>query len=92
LLKLHALLAGELQKFGFQGILKKMGVSSEGTSGILTVTHPDKDMKALFKHLDTNGVTASLRQDRAGTFYIRFSPHFYNTEADVMRIGELLSA
>jgi selenocysteine lyase/cysteine desulfurase len=46
-------------------------------------------MKALFKHLDTNGVTASLRQDRAGTMYIRFSPHFYNTAEEVERIIEI---
>ena len=96
LLNLNSLLAGEMKKAGFRLIVDYMdGMDAmdplrEGASGIVTVTHPDKDMKAMFKHLDANDVTASLRQDRAGTMYIRFSPHFYNTEEEIDRVHGLV--
>jgi selenocysteine lyase/cysteine desulfurase len=31
-----------------------------------------------------------LRADRAGQNYIRFSPHFYNTDAELQRVLALL--
>jgi len=33
----------------------------------------------------------SPRQDREGRHYVRFSPHFYNTEAEVDRVLEVLA-
>ncbi|NUM56503.1 MAG: aminotransferase class V-fold PLP-dependent enzyme [Candidatus Hydrogenedentes bacterium] len=97
LLALRRALLERLRDLRFRAILDGMdsmdGMDNlrEGPSGIVTVTHDDRDMKALFKHLDANGVTASLRQDRAGTTYIRFSPHFYNTVEEVDRVAELIA-
>jgi selenocysteine lyase/cysteine desulfurase len=45
---------------------------------------------ALHKKLTDAGVVASLRADRKGQNYIRFSPHFYNTDAELHRVLELL--
>ena len=95
LLELRGELLGRLDGLGFRGILDvsdRSDLSDEsdamcaGPSAIVTVTHPGRDMKALFKQLESSGVTASLRQDRAGTMYIRFSPHFYNTLEEVERV------
>ncbi len=49
-----------------------------------------KDLTALHKKLTDAGVVASLRTDRKGQNYIRFSPHFYNTDAELQRALELL--
>lgn len=90
LLDLRGALLERLRGLEFRGILDGMDEAHEGASGIVTVTHDGRDMKALFKHLDANGVTASLRQDRGGTMYIRFSPHFYNTVEEVERVAALM--
>lgn len=62
----------------------------ENAGGITSFYAPDKDMAALNKKLAENGVVASLRADRAGKKYIRFSPHFYNTDAELQRAVDLL--
>jgi cysteine desulfurase/selenocysteine lyase len=59
-------------------------------SGIITVSHPTRDIASLFKRLAENRVICSPRQDRQGRQYLRFSPHFYNTEHEVDRVLELL--
>ena len=59
-------------------------------SGIITVSHPNRDSASLFKRLWENRVVCSPRQDRQGRQFLRFSPHFYNTEEEVDRVLELL--
>jgi selenocysteine lyase/cysteine desulfurase len=49
-----------------------------------------KDLTALHKKLKDASVVASLRADRKGQSYIRLSPHFYNTDAELQRALELL--
>ena len=61
-------------------------------SAITTFDHPERDLTVLFRRLEAAGVTASLRHDRAGTAYLRLSPHFYNTETEIDRTLELLTA
>jgi selenocysteine lyase/cysteine desulfurase len=60
-------------------------VPAENASGIVTFHKPDADLPALHQKLTGNGVVASLRADRKGQKYIRFSPHFYNTDAELER-------
>jgi len=43
-------------------------------------------MPALFEKLTENDIVASFRHDRDGVPYIRFSPHFYNTHAEIDRV------
>ena len=40
----------------------------------------------VFEHLTALRISPSLRYDRAGKAYLRFSPHFYNTEAEMDRV------
>jgi len=62
----------------------------ENTGGIISFHQTGKDLAALHKKLTEAGVVASLRTDRAGKNYIRLSPHYYNTDADLQRVLELL--
>lgn len=59
-------------------------------SGIITVSHPTRNIASLFRRLAENQVICSHRQDRQGKQYLRFSPHFYNTEDEVDRVLEVL--
>ncbi|HEY3854077.1 MAG TPA: aminotransferase class V-fold PLP-dependent enzyme [Verrucomicrobiae bacterium] len=59
-------------------------------SGIVTFYRPDADMAELQKKLLTAGVQTSLRVDRGGRQYIRVSPHFYNTDAELHRLLKTL--
>ena len=61
-------------------------------SGIITVTHSTRNIASQFTRLSENRVVCSPRQDRQGNQYLRFSPHFYNTEDEVDRILEVLKA
>lgn len=58
--------------------------------GIVTADHPAADAAQLFAALEKNHITASLRQSRDGKKWLRFSPHFYNTRAEMDRVGHIL--
>jgi cysteine desulfurase / selenocysteine lyase len=60
-------------------------------SGILTFRHPRIATEALAQKLTENDVVASLRHDRRGRAWLRISPHFYNTEAEIEQVAALLS-
>ncbi len=62
----------------------------ENTSGITSFRQPGKDLAALHQKLLEANIITSLRADRAGQKYIRLSPHFYNTDAELQRVLELL--
>jgi len=59
-------------------------------SGIVSFYRPGADMAAVHQRLTDAGIVTSLRADRAGQRYIRLSPHFYNTDAELQRVLELL--
>ncbi len=59
-------------------------------SGITSFFKPGADVAALHQKLSDAGVVASLRVDRSGQRYIRLSPHYYNTDAELNRVLELL--
>jgi selenocysteine lyase/cysteine desulfurase len=40
--------------------------------------------------MSARGVVVSLRSDRSGRKYLRFSPHFYNTDTELQRAIEAL--
>jgi selenocysteine lyase/cysteine desulfurase len=64
----------------------------ERTAGILSCWQEGADMAGLHGRLQAAGVVVSLRTDRNGRHYLRFSPHAYNTEAELRRATELLRA
>jgi selenocysteine lyase/cysteine desulfurase len=61
-----------------------------GAGGITSIFLPGKDLAPLHQKLAAADVIASLRTDRQGQNYLRFSPHFYNTDAELRRVLELL--
>lgn len=55
-------------------------------SGILTARPPVGAPSHVFAGLEKAGIVASLRKQRGGTEWLRFSPHFYNTFEEMERI------
>ena len=60
-------------------------------SGILTARHPAHDPALLSTELERAGVVASLRKTREHGVWLRFSPHYYNTVAEIDRVLDILS-
>jgi cysteine desulfurase/selenocysteine lyase len=58
--------------------------------GILTFRHRHLPSAALWDSLTRNDVVVSLRHDRAERAWLRVSPHFYNTDAEMERIADFL--
>jgi selenocysteine lyase/cysteine desulfurase len=88
LLRKRAWLVPALQAKGF--VVLNAEPKIENASGITTFFTPGKDLAPLNQKLAEAGVIASLRTDRKGQNYIRISPHFYNTDAELQRVVELL--
>ena len=59
-------------------------------SGIVSFSRPGGDLAALHQKLLEAGIVTSLRADRSGQKYLRLSPHFYNTDAELKRVLELV--
>ncbi len=88
LLRKRALLVPILQAKGYTVLQANAPVTN--ASGIVTFFKPELDMPALQQKLVEQNVVASLRADRAGQQYLRLSPHFYNTDAELERVFAML--
>jgi cysteine desulfurase / selenocysteine lyase len=88
LLRKRAWLVPALQAKGYTVL--HADAPPENASGIISFFKPGEDLAALNQKLTDAKVLASLRTDRQGQRYIRFSPHFYNTDAELHRALELL--
>lgn len=62
----------------------------QNASAIISFHRQGTDLAALHAKLAAANIVTSLRADRAGNRYIRLSPHFYNTDAELQRVLELL--
>jgi selenocysteine lyase/cysteine desulfurase len=62
----------------------------EQTGALISFFQPGKNLSELHQKLLSANIITSLRTDRAGQKYIRLSPHFYNTDAELLRLLELL--
>jgi selenocysteine lyase/cysteine desulfurase len=80
ILELTAHLAAGLRARGYE---IHSPTSGSTASGITTFRHSGRDMSELHAKLEKAGVVSSLRIDREGRDYLRFSPHFYNTESEL---------
>jgi selenocysteine lyase/cysteine desulfurase len=89
LLELKAHLVRQLDALGFVIHGPRDGANASSTT---TFRHATASSTALFAALEKAQVVASLRHDREGRDYLRFSPHFYNTEAELDRAAEVLRA
>ncbi len=89
LLELKAHLIRALAPLGFHTLGPCSGPTAHSTT---TFRHASASSAQLFSVLEKEGVFASLRYDREGRDYLRFSPHFYNTESEIDRAVDVLSA
>ena len=78
-----------LQAKGYEVLGAK--AAPEASTGIVTFSHADAaTVPALHQKLEAANIFTSLRADRKGRRYIRLSPHFYNTDAELRRVLELV--
>lgn len=88
LLKLKARLHTGLAPQGFTFL--GPDPQSVNASGITTVQHATLSLEEVSKKLTEANIATSLRHNRAGQPLLRFSPHFYNTEAEMDRVAEVV--
>ncbi len=88
LLRKRALLVAALQAKGWTVL--NAAAHADNASAIVSFYRDGADMAATHQHLADQQIVTSLRADRAGRKYIRLSPHFYNTDAELERVLELL--
>ena len=91
LLRLKKRLMERLSPLGFRFIGPAEGANA---SGITTAwREPDSGLalEPLFEALAQRRIHPSLRHDRSGRALMRFSPHFYNTEAEMDRLAEIIA-
>jgi selenocysteine lyase/cysteine desulfurase len=88
LLRKRAWLVPALQAKGYT--VSAANAPEATASGIVTISRADTDLPALHQKLGAANIVTSLRMDRAGQRYIRLAPHFYNTDAELHRVLELL--
>jgi cysteine desulfurase/selenocysteine lyase len=92
LLRLKTRLIAGLEPLGFRFLGPATGANASGISTAcrLPGTGPAEDK--VYEHLTAQRISPSLRYDRAGRAHLRFSPHFYNTEAEMDRVIEQIAA
>ena len=79
-------LAAALQARGYEVFFPE----GQQTGGITSCWREGTNMKVVGERLAAENIIASVRGDRAGRDYLRFSPHFYNTSFDLDLALELL--
>jgi cysteine desulfurase / selenocysteine lyase len=88
ILNLRARLIQGLEPAGYRLLGPDAAASA---SGIITFSHPSRDLDEVFQRLTQARIFCSQRQDRQNNRYLRFSPHFYNSETEIDRVIEMAS-
>src|SRR5438128_137431 len=88
LLRKRALLVPALKNKGY--CVLNAAAPLANASGIVTFYRDDVDMAPLYQKFEAADIITSLRSDRAGRKYLRLSPHFYNTDAELGRVLEMV--
>lgn len=88
LLRKRSWFVPELQQRGYTVL--NADAKDENAGGMISFFQPGKDLSAVHKKLTDAGIVTSLRVDRKNQNYIRVAPHFYNTDAELKRVLELL--
>lgn len=87
-LRKRAWLIPALQEKGFT--ILQGSADAEHAGAMISFCRPGGDMGEIHARLEKHGVVASLRADRRNQQYLRLAPHFYNTDAELRRMLELL--
>lgn len=90
LLELKAHLCEGLGRLGLQIVGPREGSAASGITSCTDRERPER-VGDLYQALLRAGVVASFRHDRAGCPHLRFSPHFYNTHAEVEGVFEAIT-
>jgi selenocysteine lyase/cysteine desulfurase len=88
LLRKRSWLVPALQEKGYTVL--QPDAPPEAASCIVAFFKSGTELAPLQQKLLDAGIVTSLRGDRAGQKYIRLSPHFYNTDAELRRVVEML--
>lgn len=88
LLRKRRLITNEMTDAGWDVVFADSHPRNQG--GMVSMTKEGVDLEALHGSLAEQNITASLRTDRAGQHYLRLSPHFYNTDAELQRVMGIL--
>lgn len=88
LLRKRAWIIPAFQAKGYQVMGADTAV--ENASGIISFYKPKESLAPVHQKLSESNIVTSLRVDRAGQNYIRLSPHFYNSDAELDRVLSLL--
>jgi cysteine desulfurase / selenocysteine lyase len=88
LLRKRAWLVSALQAKGC--LVLQADAPPETGSGIISFCPPGRDPAVLHQKLLDAKIITSLRVDRQGRRHIRLSPHFYNTDAELQRMVDML--
>lgn len=85
LLRKRTWIIPELEAKGYTVVNRE--AAGANASGIISFRSENRarDLEALHRHLASQNVVSSLRTTRNGDRYIRFSPHFYNTDEELRR-------
>lgn len=88
LLRKRQLLVPALQNKGYT--VMQADAPKEHASSITSFYRDGADLRALHAKLEAVGIITSLRANRTGQQFIRVSPHFYNTDAELNRLLEMV--
>ena len=80
LLLLKSKLVSQLESLGYKIHGPKDGINA---SSITTFNHEKQKASIVFEKLNEAGIVSSCRKNRQGEEFLRFSPHFYNTEREI---------
>jgi selenocysteine lyase/cysteine desulfurase len=64
--------------------------AQENQGAMISFFKAGADLIAVHQKLKGANILTSLRGDRSGRKLLRISPHFYNTDAELQRLIELL--
>ncbi len=90
LLQLKTRLILQLNSIGFHFIGPADGPNASGISTAFR-EKSGPSVEKVYEHLTAQNISPSLRYDRAGQAYLRFSPHFYNTETEMDRVADAIA-
>ena len=90
LLELKAAICGGLEALGLKVVGPQTGINASGITSFTDPADP-KGIESLYPFLLEKNVVLSFRHDRAGVPYLRLSPHFYNTHAEIEAVLEAIS-
>ncbi len=85
LLDLKAMLCAGLDELEFNILGPRSGSAASGITSFTDKSSPRR-IEKLCDSLARRGIVSSFRHGRDGIPYIRFSPHFYNTPAEISQV------